>query len=158
MVRTINALVLCAMALPAQVFTTLHSFDNTLYTFCTLPGCADGATPASGIVQDTDGDFYGTASAGGTSNNGSVSKLSMGLAPFVKTLLTTGKVGELVEILGTNLTGATSVTFNGTPAAFKVVSGSFIKATVPAGATSGEIQVSVNGATLSSNVPYYVAP
>jgi uncharacterized protein (TIGR03437 family) len=38
------------------------------------------------------------------------------------------------------LTGATSVTFNGTPATFTVVSATEITTTVPAGATTGEVQ------------------
>jgi uncharacterized protein (TIGR03437 family) len=67
-------------------------------------------------------------------------------------------VGAGVRILGTNLTGATSVTFNGTPAVFTMVSNSFITTTVPAGATSGNVQVVTPGGTLSSNVPFRVLP
>ncbi|HEV3275536.1 MAG TPA: IPT/TIG domain-containing protein, partial [Terriglobia bacterium] len=59
-------------------------------------------------------------------------------------------------ILGTNLTTATSVTFNGTPATFNVVSSSLITTTVPAGATSGKVQVVTPVGTLTSNVPFRV--
>ena len=62
---------------------------------------------------------------------GTVFSLSVGLGPFVETQPTSGKVGAAVKILGTNLTGATSVTFNGTAAVFKVVSASLITTTVP---------------------------
>jgi hypothetical protein len=44
---------------------------------------------------------------------------------------------DLRQILGSNLSGSTSVTFNGAAAVFTEVSNSFILATVPAGATSG---------------------
>jgi hypothetical protein len=44
-------------------------------------------------------------------------------------------VGADVKILGTDLTGATSVSFNGTAAVFTVVSPSLITTTVPTGAT-----------------------
>jgi hypothetical protein len=44
-------------------------------------------------------------------------------------------------ILGNNLTGATSVTFNGISAQFNVVSASEITATVPPGATTGRIEI-----------------
>jgi uncharacterized protein (TIGR03437 family) len=67
-------------------------------------------------------------------------------------------VGSLVKILGTDLTDATSVTFNATPAVFTVVSPSFIRTTVPEGATSGTVQVTVAGRTLSSNRPFQVRP
>jgi uncharacterized protein (TIGR03437 family) len=76
----------------------------------------------------------------------------------VETQRTTGKVGEVVEILGTDLTGATSVSFNSTAAAFTVISPSLIAARVPAGATSGKVQVVTSSGTLLSNVPFRVLP
>ena len=82
----------------------------------------------------------------------------MGLSPFVKPLPPSGKVGAAVRILGSNLTGATSVTFNGAAAVFTEVSNSEITTTVPAGATSGEVQVVTPSGTLSSNVPFRVLP
>ena len=130
--------------------TTLHSF-----------GGLDGAHPIAGLVQDTNGKFYGTTYVGGASTNcncGTVFSLSVGLGPFVETLPTAGKVGGLIRILGTNLTGATSVTFNGTAATFIVVSGSEITTTVPTGATTGEVQVTTPHGTLSSNPPFRVLP
>jgi len=63
-----------------------------------------------------------------------------------------------VHILGNNLAGATSVTFNGVPAAFKVGANSFITATVPSGATSGKIEVRTSSGTLSSNKVFEVIP
>ena len=67
-----------------------------------------------------------------------------------------GQGGTLVAILGTDLTGATSVSFNGTAAVFTVVSSSLITATVPAGASTGKIQVVTPTGTLSSNLPFRV--
>jgi len=49
---------------------------NTLYSFCSLANCADGAYPESSLVQGTDGNFYGTTAFGGTSNMGTAYKLS----------------------------------------------------------------------------------
>jgi uncharacterized protein (TIGR03437 family) len=85
-----------------------------------------------------------------------VYRLSVGLGPFVEPQRTSGKVGAIIKILGTDLTGATRVTFNGTAAAFTVVSASLITATVPAGATTGTVQVITPEGTLSSNVPFRV--
>jgi hypothetical protein len=87
-----------------------------------------------------------------------VFRLSTGLGPFVKTLPTSGLVGAAVKILGTGLTGATGVTFNGAAATFTVVSSALITATVPAGATSGAVQVTTPSGTLSGNVSFVVTP
>jgi uncharacterized repeat protein (TIGR03803 family) len=40
---------------------------TTLYTFCTQSGCTDGKMPMAGLVQGSDGNFYGTTYCGGTS-------------------------------------------------------------------------------------------
>jgi uncharacterized protein (TIGR03437 family) len=71
---------------------------------------------------------------------------------------TSGTVGFAVNVLGTNLTGTTSVTFNGTAAMFTVVSKSLITTTVPLGATTGKVKVVTPGGMLSSNVPFQVLP
>jgi uncharacterized protein (TIGR03437 family) len=59
-------------------------------------------------------------------------------------------------ILGTDLTGATSVTFNGKAAAFTIVSSSEIRASVPADASTGKVEVATPHGTLTSNVPFRV--
>jgi uncharacterized protein (TIGR03437 family) len=70
-----------------------------------------------------------------------------------------GAVGASVIILGNGLTGATRVTFNGTAATFSVVSDTEITTTVPAGATTGSIQVvTASSSTLSSNAAFVVLP
>jgi uncharacterized repeat protein (TIGR03803 family) len=127
-----------------------------LYDFCSQGACTDGSYPEAAPIQDTNGDFYGTTQGGGAHAYGTVYRLSVGLGPFVETLPTSGKVGSSVNILGTKLTGATSVNFNGTAATFTVVSGSEIKATVPAGATTGKVQVKTPSGTLTSNVNFRV--
>jgi uncharacterized repeat protein (TIGR03803 family) len=37
---------------------------TTLYSFCSQSGCADGQGPRAALVQGSDGNFYGTTSAG----------------------------------------------------------------------------------------------
>lgn len=130
---------------------------KVLYSFCSQSGCSDGALSYSSLIQATDGNFYGTTSSGGGSGNGgTVYKLSMGLAAFVESIPASGKVGTQVEILGTDLTGATSVTFDGTAATFKVKTPTLIVATVPKGASSGKIRVETPTGALLSNVAFRV--
>jgi uncharacterized repeat protein (TIGR03803 family) len=44
----------------------------TLYSFCSQSGCSDGAVVNAGLVQGTDGNFYGTTALGGTNNGGTI--------------------------------------------------------------------------------------
>lgn len=132
---------------PGGTLTTMYSFSPT-----------DGQDAEGGLVQGTDGNLYGTTTEGGTFGAGIVFSLATGLGPFVKTVPTSGSVAANVTILGSDLTGATSVSFGGAPAAFTVVSASEIATAVPAGATSGKVQVTTPSATLLSNVAFKVTP
>jgi uncharacterized repeat protein (TIGR03803 family) len=130
---------------PSGTVTTLHSFD-----------CFDGDL-AYGLMQPTNGTFYGTTQGGGSGISGTVFSLSMGLGPFVETIPTVGKVGGTVAILGNNLKGTTSVSFNGIVASFPVGSNTEIRASVPAGATTGTVTVVSPSRTLTSNIVFRVA-
>ncbi len=123
---------------------TLHSFSG-----------ADGTLP-TGVVQATNGAFYGFTTGGGASGDGTVFALSVGLGPFVGLLPGSGKAGTTVQILGSSLTGATAVSFNGLAAAFTVESKTLISATVPTGATTGFVTVTTPSGTLQSNVKFHV--
>lgn len=70
---------------------------------------------------------------------------------------TSGKVGSTVKIWGYNLLTATAVTFNGVPASFKVGS-TLISAIVPAGATTGPIEVTTPDGTAQSKGEFTVKP
>jgi hypothetical protein len=51
--------------------TVLHSFMGSSY--------GDGYAPNAGLIQATDGNFYGTALQGGTDNSGTVFACHFGL-------------------------------------------------------------------------------
>jgi uncharacterized repeat protein (TIGR03803 family) len=129
-----------------------------LYSFCSDSTCPDGNLPVGGLMQDTNGLFYGTTPSGGANNDGTVYSLSVGLKPFVNTKPNFGGAGTAVTILGNSLAGTTSVTFNGVPATFTVVSESELTTTVPTGASSGKVQVETSTRTLNSNVRFRVLP
>jgi uncharacterized repeat protein (TIGR03803 family) len=133
---------------PSGSFTLLHSFDQT-----------DGYYPTTPLVQATNGRLYGTTPQdylNGSYGPGTVYALNLGFRPFVETQTASGKVGTSVVILGTNLTGASKVTFNGTSATFTVVSSSEITATVPTGATTGSVVVTTPSGTLTSNKKFRI--
>ncbi len=128
---------------PTGALTVLHNFPSwrsNLYA----------------LTQATDGNFYGMTVDNATGYYGIVYKESMGLSPFIKLVENSGFVGNKITILGTNLTGATEVGFNGTAATFSVVSATEISATVSNGATTGPITVTTPSATLNSSVAFQV--
>jgi uncharacterized repeat protein (TIGR03803 family) len=132
--------------------TTLHKFDGS-----------DGNQPISGLTQATNGTFYGTTFAGGSDGEcfygcGTLFSLDLGLPPFVTFVRFAGRVGHSGPVLGQGLTGTTSVAINGIQADFTVVSDTYIKATVPAGATTGYVTVTTPSGVLKSNVPFHVIP
>lgn len=133
------------------VLTTLHSFDPS-----------EGNQPFAGLLQATDGNFYGTTNYGGDfscnppAGCGTIFRLDMGLDPFVTFVRAAGRVGQTGGILGQGFTGTTSVMLNGVAANFTVVSDTYIKATVPPGATTGFVTVTTPTGVLTSNVPFRV--
>jgi uncharacterized repeat protein (TIGR03803 family) len=62
---------------------------TTLYSFAGKDG-----KNARGLVQHTNGTFYGTTREGGVNSDGTVFSLSLGLGAFVRTLPISGKVGR----------------------------------------------------------------
>jgi uncharacterized repeat protein (TIGR03803 family)/YVTN family beta-propeller protein len=49
---------------------------TTLYTFCSQTNCTDGAEPLAGLVQATNGNFYGTTPVGGVIGAGTVFEIT----------------------------------------------------------------------------------
>jgi len=56
---------------PGGTLTTLHSF-------CSQPNCTDGGNPYAGLVQASDGNFYGTTFERGANGDGTVFKITPG--------------------------------------------------------------------------------
>lgn len=82
-----------------------------VHTFSGVSGTGDGANPAAGLTLASDGNFYGTTQAGGTSDNGTVFK--MDLAGTVTILYSfasddpngTSPLGALIQASDGNLYG-----------------------------------------------------
>jgi uncharacterized repeat protein (TIGR03803 family) len=148
-------------------FTPTFSF-SVLHNFGSVSG--DGFNP-SGLVQHTNGQLYGVTNSGGV-----VEGLSYGcsidintgcgvffgwngsLPAFVSSVQPMGAVGSTVEILGQGFTSTSTVSFNGVSASATVQSATSLIATVPAGATTGNITVTTSSGTLTSNRQFIVLP
>ena len=46
--------------------------ETTIYSFCPSAGCVDGAVPSSALLRDSEGNLYGTTTAGGNPIQGGV--------------------------------------------------------------------------------------
>jgi uncharacterized repeat protein (TIGR03803 family) len=122
---------------------------------------SQGACPCQ-MVQGTDGKLYAAAVGGGAYPGiGVVFSLDIGLPkplPLVTGLYPpSGPAGQQVILWGNYLLGATAVTFNGVPATtFLVTSTRSIKATVPAGATTGPVLVTTPNGTSTNTQTFTV--
>ncbi|HMD83958.1 MAG TPA: choice-of-anchor tandem repeat GloVer-containing protein [Terriglobia bacterium] len=91
---------------------------TTLYSFCFLTGCTDGAGPVAALAQGSDGNFYGTTESGGANGYGTVFRLPLGLIPGVSPISLAfgswadGATSGAGEVTVTN-TGTTAMTFLG---------------------------------------------
>jgi uncharacterized repeat protein (TIGR03803 family) len=55
-----------------------NGIETVLHSFCSLPGCLDGALPEAGLIADKVGNLYGTTLYGGTASQGVVFKVTPG--------------------------------------------------------------------------------
>jgi hypothetical protein len=67
-----------------------------------------------------------------------------------------GVIGTPVTMIGTNFTGVSAVKFNGKPATFTALSGTQLRATVPAGATTGTISLTNSTGTGVTSTSFMV--
>jgi uncharacterized repeat protein (TIGR03803 family) len=136
---------------PQGKYVVLHKFNGS-----------GGKFPMVTLTQHTNGILYGDTQQGGTvacSSDpycGTFYSLNAALPPFVSLTPTSGRVGRRVDVLGQGFTGTTAVSFNGTAAAFKVVSDTYLTATVPGGATTGFVSATTPGGVLKSNRKFQV--
>jgi uncharacterized repeat protein (TIGR03803 family) len=128
-------------------FATLYNFES-----------ATGLNSVSTQVQHTSGLLFGETTDGGTFGLGVFYSFDVGLGPFVTFVRDSGIVGATAQILGQGFKDATAVSFNGTPASFTVESDTFLRAKVPAGATTGNMTVTESSGTLTSNKFFHVLP
>jgi hypothetical protein len=125
--------------------SAVFTIDNPNKVTATVP---PGATDGPIALTNSDGTATSAASFDVTPSPG----------PTITSFKpTSGPVGTSVQITGTGLFGASTVTFNTTNATtFTVDSNTQITATVPAGATTGRIKVTTSGGTATSATNFTV--
>jgi hypothetical protein len=124
-------------------------------------GNSTGGSPGALYNQTINGDHYYLQREYSNATHACVQTYAIqggGNAPTVTNFSpTSGPVGQAVDIQGTNFTGATAVTFNGTAdPSFVVNSSTDISAHVPTGATSGTISVTTPNGTGTSSTSFSV--
>jgi uncharacterized repeat protein (TIGR03803 family) len=140
---------------PTGGYTNLYNLDKTT-----------GATPEVTLLQHTNGILYGDTQSGGTGNMmcsvgtcGVFYAWNAGLNQFVSLVSTSGKVGNMVGILGQNFSSSSVVQFGGVRAtSIKLTGTTFISATLPTGALTGPVTVTTGSTTLTSNKAFRVTP
>ena len=99
--------------------------ETVLYSFCSMPDCADGATPDSGLILDSSGFLYGETWEGGTHRYGTVFMASVDGGESVLHSLAHGKTaypwGGLLRDAKGILYGTTSSSYYRNPKVFGVV-------------------------------------
>jgi hypothetical protein len=123
----------------------------------TVFNAVNATTATVTVPAGTTTGVFNLSTPGGTA--GSTFPFTVVAAPTLASLNpTSGLVGTVVTLTGTNFTGATGVSFNGTAAlTFGVTNATTATATVPAGATTGSVTITTPGGT-SNGVLFTVTP
>ena len=148
----------------------VEGFNFLEVTNVAFTSATGGFTNASAVAIVSATQLRGTIPVGAT--NGPVRVISpsgtnvtssnltvFALAPVLTSFTpTNGLPGTTVTLEGANFLGATNVSFNGIAASFSLTADTQVTATVPAAATTGPISITTPGGSVTSSVPFYLAP
>jgi uncharacterized repeat protein (TIGR03803 family) len=137
--------------------TSANVFSS--YSFATEGNMGGG--PEAPLMQATSGIIYGSNSGGNAVTGGTLFELNIGAAPFISlvTPVYSGKEASTVGILGQGFSSASVVEFGGTKATTTELTGTtYILATVPTGALTGDITVTTGSTKLSTTASYKITP
>jgi len=131
-------------------FQTIYSFKNLALGECECT-----------LVQGSDGKLYGASQDVGTYGGGTIWQLDAGLPPPLphvgSVLPQAGSTGQKVLLWGTNLLGASSVSFNGTAAShIQVANSQAVWAWVPEGATTGPVTITTPNGSFTTTGSFTV--
>jgi uncharacterized repeat protein (TIGR03803 family) len=121
--------------------------------------CSNCGQPEAPLLLSTNGKFYSTTEQGGT-GVGSFYSLSNNYKPFISLVnVKSGAEGAQVGILGQGFSSKSVVEFGGTKATTTKLTGTtYILATVPTGALTGDVTVTTGSTVLSTTASYKIKP
>ncbi len=132
---------------------TSVKFNGVETAFNVLAGSIFATVPTNAVS----GPISITTPAGNATSAGSFTVLVPAGEPGITDFSpTSGPVGQIVSIHGTNLTEVTAVKFNGVDAVFTNLVSNLISAIVPTNATTGPITVFTTTSTNATPVPFTV--
>jgi uncharacterized repeat protein (TIGR03803 family) len=136
--------------------TTKGAYKN-LYLYPLV--CSNCGQPEAPLLLSTNGTFYSTTEQGGI-GVGSFYSLSNGYGPFISLVnVTSGAEGAQVGILGQGFSSKSVVEFGGTKATTTKLTGTtYILATVPTAALTGDVTVTTGSTVLSTTASYKITP
>jgi uncharacterized repeat protein (TIGR03803 family) len=131
-----------------------------LYSFCSQNECADGKHPLAGLVQGTNGNFYGaTYFSGVSSGPGTIFTLGSGLGSFAEIIPSAGPQGSRVVILGHGFNSSSVVNFDGAQGLAPAPLGkNALTVTPTSGTLTGPFTVTTGSVTLTGNQIFRVLP
>jgi uncharacterized repeat protein (TIGR03803 family) len=128
-------------------YSDLHDFDGKL----------SGGSPGSTLLLHTNGTIYGWGQVG--PKEGVLYSMNVGLKAFASlVVVTSGKVGTPVGIIGQGFTTATKVQFGSGSGTFTVVSDTYMTAAPAAGATTGKVTITEPSGKLTTPQTFKVTP
>jgi uncharacterized repeat protein (TIGR03803 family) len=131
-----------------STFQVLHNFDGV-----------SGANPTSTPILHTNGKIYGMTMSGGAFHQGVLYSFDNGLKPFASLfVISSGKVGSSVDILGQGFSNATGVKFGTGAGTFVAANDTYMTATLATGGTTGHVTVLEPGGNLASPQTFKVIP
>jgi len=142
--------------------TSKNVFSSYSFTDFDTDSSATGGNPTAPLFQSTNGLLYGINFAGGPPEaQGTFFSLNIAAAPFISLLtpVYSGEEGAQVQILGQGFSSSSVVKFGGTAATTTTLTGTtYITATVPPGALTGDLTVTTGSTVLSTLSSYSVTP
>jgi uncharacterized repeat protein (TIGR03803 family) len=136
--------------------TTKSAYKN-VYLYPLV--CSNCGQPEAPLLLSTNGTFYSTTEQGGI-GVGSFYSLTNNYKPFISLVnVTSGAEGAQVGILGQGFSAKSVVEFGGTKATTtKLAGATYILATVPTGALTGDVTVTTGSTVLSTAAMYKITP